>query len=684
MLEKQQAAKTHALAGALAFHCLARLAGGRFASIAALELSLKICAMSNCMQHAPAKIFRLAKVLPLLGIALAAPLANAADSLRIDSLADLSLEQLGEVQVTSVSGRAEPLHNAASSVFVITSEDIRRSAATSLPEALRLAPNLQVARVSSGSYAISARGFNNDIANKLLVLIDGRSVYSTLFSGVFWDANAVMLEDIERIEVISGPAGTLWGANAVNGVINVITRDAAATQGTLVSVARSSGSGRAAVRWGGTLGESGHVRLYGLRNDRDNTRLGNGVERGDADTRHQVGFRADWKEGVSQLTVQGDAYRGGDDPSTNLAPRLRGGNLLSRWSSRFADGSPYKLQAYYDVAQRDETTVLRNNAKNLDLQFTHEPRMPAGQQLLWGLGYRRARDANEATVLVRFDPAERMLSWAHLFAQHQMELSERWKLTLGAKAERNSYTGVELLPSARLAYQHSPQNMSWFAASRAVRAPSRIDRDFYFPGKAPFLIAGGPNFQSETASVIELGHRGQLDPGVSYSVTAFRQYYKGLRAGIPGQLPTTVENQIEGPGQGLEAWAQWQASASWRLSAGYSGLGKHLRFSSGATDAISIPNLGNDPREQWSLRSSLNLTPRTEFDLLVRHVGALPSPLVPAYTAVDARLAWKASPALELSVLAQNLFDRRHVEFSAAGVASQIERRLLFKAVCQF
>ena len=609
--------------------------------------------------------------------------AASADALALQNLADLSLEQLSNIEVTSVSGRAEPLQSAAASIYVITVEDIRRSAATSLPEVLRLAPNLQVAQSSAGAYAISARGFNNEIANKLLVLIDGRSIYSNLLSGVFWDANSVMLEDIERVEVISGPGGTIWGANAVNGVINVITREAAATQGTLVSVVRSADGGREAVRWGGTLGESGHIRLYGLSTERDNTRLASGVERLDDARRHQVGFRADLKGGASQLTLQGDAYRGGDAPYSALAPRLSGGNLLARWNSRFSDGSPYRLQAYYDRAERDETTQIRNQSTNVDLQFTHEPLMPAGHQLIWGAGYREGRDVDTPSTLVRMNPAERKLSWANLFAQHQMKLGQRWQLTLGAKAERNSYTGFEFLPNARLAFQHSARDMSWVAASRAVRAPSRIDRDFFFPGNAPFLIVGGPNFQSETADVLELGHRGQLGPSLSYSVTAFRQYYKGLRAGT-GTLPTTIENQIEGPGQGLEAWAQWQATPAWRLSGGYTTLRKHLRFTSGAAaDATSIPNLGNDPRQQWSLRSSLNLGARSEFDVMVRHVGALPSPAVPRYTAVDARLAMRVSPALELSLLVQNLFDRRHVEFNAAGVASQIERKLYVKAVWQ-
>ncbi|MES2280183.1 MAG: TonB-dependent receptor [Pseudomonadota bacterium] len=613
--------------------------------------------------------------------AMAPATASAQGATSFASLADLSLEQLSNLQVTSVSGRGEPLKTAAASVFVITSEDIRRSAATSLPEVLRLAPNLQVAQSSGGSYAISARGFNNEIANKLLVLIDGRTLYSNLLSSVFWDANAVMLEDVERIEVISGPGGTIWGANAVNGVINVITRDAASTQGTLAAVTRSSKGGREAVRFGGTLGESGHFRIYGLTTDTDSTRLANGAERADDSRRDQAGFRADLQVGSSKLTLQGDMYRAGEYPSTGLKPKLSGGNLLARWSGHFQDGSPYQVQGYYDTASRDETTTLRNTSRNLSVDFTHEPVMPVGQHLLWGGGYRRGEDLNDPSVQVLFNPPNRGLSWTNFFVQHQSQLGDKWQLTAGVKAERNSYTGTELLPSARLAYQHSAESMTWTALSRAVRAPSRIDRDFFFPGKAPFLIVGGPNFQSEIANVMELGHRGQIASSFTYSGTLFRQYYKGLRAGIQGQLPVTVENQIEGSGQGLEAWAQWQATPDWRLSGGYFGLRKDLRFSSGATDVNSIPNLGNDPRYQWTFRSSHNLGARTELDFLVRSVGELPSPVVPRYTSLDARLAFRVSPALELSLLAQNLFDRRHVEFNAAGVASQIERRIFLRAV---
>jgi iron complex outermembrane receptor protein len=598
------------------------------------------------------------------------------------NLADLSLEQLGSIEVTSVSGRAQSLQEAAASVFVITAQDIQRSPYTSLPEVLRLAPNLHVAQSSANHYAISARGFNTTIANKLLVLVDGRTVYSTLFSGVFWDATKVLLEDVERIEVISGPGGTLWGANAVNGVINIITKSAAQTQGVLATVTRSGQGGREVARWGTRLGDTGHLRIYGLATDRGSTRLPGGAGRDDATKHHQAGLRADWAWGRSELTFQGDYYRAGDTPANNLASDLHGGNLLARWSSRFADGSPYRVQAYYDLADRDDTNVFRNRAETVDVQFTHEPAVATGQ-LLWGAGYRRARDVNDRTAFVLFNPAERSLSWGNIFAQHQVKLGDRWQLTTGLKLERNTYTGLELLPNLRLAYAHSPHATTWASASRAVRAPSRIDREFFFPGTAPFIVAGGPNFESETANVFEIGHRAQAGPDLSYNVTAFRQHYKGLRAGIPGQVPTTMQNRVEGPADGLEAWGQWHASSAWRLSAGYAYLRKQLGFTWGPADTASPANLGNDPRHQWMLRSSLNLGSRTELDVTARRVAALPSPEIPAYTAVDARLALQVSPALRVALLVHNLFDKGHREFEVPTAGSVVPRRWFLQAAWQ-
>lgn len=615
---------------------------------------------------------------------MAASAATAGDQLAaLGNLADLSLEQLATIQVTSVSGRPQTLRSAPASIYVITAEDIRRSAATSLPEALRLAPNLQVARLNAGQYAISARGFNNPIANKLLVLIDGRTIYSALFSGVFWDFHDVALEDVERIEVISGPGGTIWGANAVNGIINVVTRPAADTQGPRVAATRSTAGGEQSVRWGGRLG-AGHVRVHGLAIDRGATRLASGAERPDASSKRQAGFRADFDSAGHALTVQGDVFEAGDVPATNLAPRLRGSSLLARWDRRLADGSASRVQASYDMYARDETATFRNKAQTFDLQFTHEPVVARGHEVLWGAGYRTARDGNDPSALTAFVPGQRTLRWWNVFAQDQIAVGERLELTLGAKAERNSYTGMEFLPTARLAYSHSGGATTWAAWSRAVRAPSRLDRDFFFPGQPPYLIAGGPAFQSEVARVVEAGHRGNLGAALSYDLTLFRQSYRGLRGGI-GSAVTTIANRIQGHVDGLEAWARWQLRPSWRVSAGTLQLRKSLWYSSPppANATTGIANLGNDPKSQWKLRSQHDFGPRVALDITARRVGALPSPGVPAYTAVDARLAWTLRPDLELSVLGQNLLDRSHVEFNAPAAASIIRRRLFLRLVWQ-
>ncbi len=615
-----------------------------------------------------------------LAMALAGAAAQAQTVLAAGGLAELSLEELSDLPVTSVSGRPESLRSAPASVFVISEEDIRRSAATSLPEALRLAPNLQVARMSAGQYAISARGFNNAIANKLLVLIDGRTIYSTLFSGVFWDFHDLVLEDVDRIEVISGPGGTLWGANAVNGIINVITKSAAATQGTLVSVTRSSRGGQEAVRWGGRLGEAGHLRLYGLAIDRASSDRAGGGEVQDGASKLQAGFRADLGGVERLLTLQGDIYRGGDDPANNFAPKMRGANLLARWESRLADGSPFRLQGYYDLQERDDVNLFRNRAASWDAQFTHEPLLPKGHQLLWGGGLRSGADRNQDNAVVRFVPQERRLRWANVFAQYQLERGP-WQFTAGAKAERNSYTGVELLPTLRAAYQHANRSTTWAAASRTVRAPARIDRDFHFPGNAPFIIAGGPDFQSEVARVFELGQRGGFGRNLSYSATLFRQSFDGLRGG--SGFPLRLANRFEGNVDGLEAWAQWQPAQAVRFMAGHLHLRKDLRASAPPEDAGGIANLGNDPRNQWKLRAQFDLPHRTELDLLVRRIGSLPAPFVPAYVAADLRLGWQVTPRLDVSLLAQNLFGRRHAEFGDGPTSSVFDRRVFLRAVFQ-
>ncbi len=577
-------------------------------------------------------------------------------------LGDLSLEELGRIPVTSVTGRPQSVQEAAASIFVITAEDIRRSAATSLPEALRLAPNLQVARSNANQYAISARGFNNAIGNKLLVMIDGRTVYSPLFSGVFWDAQQVMLADVERIEVISGAGATLWGANAVNGVINVITRSAQDTQGLLVSAHAGETGNEASVRYGKSF-EGGAWRAYLTQLDRSSTTLSSGKPIDDHQDRQQAGFRSDWRHQADAWTLQGDLYRAGGNEQSTTSAKLSGGNLLARWRHDFDDGSNWQLQGWFDQANRDDAIEFRDHVRTFDLQFNHVPALGKDHQLIWGIGYRRATDATEPTPLVAFIPGTRLLQWTNVFVQEEYRATERLRLTAGAKVETNVYTGPEFLPTLRATYELGTLGSLWGSASRAVRAPARLDRDFYLPAKPPYIIEGGPDFQSEIANVFELGLRGQHVSGFGYSVTLFHDQYRGLRAGRAA--PTTIGNLAHGDVSGIEAWGNADLARDWRVSLGWTGLRESLKASALA-GAGSVANLGNDPRQQWSLRSLWKVTGSVDFDFTVRHVDSLPAPAVPAYTAADLRLAWQCRPDLVLSVLGRDL-GRKHVEFDPAN-----------------
>jgi iron complex outermembrane receptor protein len=608
-----------------------------------------------------------------------------AAGIRVANLADLSLEELSNIEVTSVSGYAERLADAAASIFVITAEDIRRSGYRTLPEALRLAPNLQVARSSVSGYAISARGFNNDngLANKLLVLIDGRTVYSLSLSGVFWDMQDVMLEDVERIEVISGPGATLWGANAVNGVINVITRTAQSTQGALVTLGGGNREKGAAFRFGGKLGSDGHFRVYGKTDDFQNTKIANGNPVPDGWNRGQVGFRTEWGGTSRSFTIQGDAYKGkSEDLPTGRAVEVSGANLLARWNQQLDNGSNIRLQAYYDRTDREDPLLFRDEISVFDIEFKHD--IPLGtHKVLWGAGYRRAHSDMRNSLFFGFVPPVRNLSWTNLFAQDEIKLTRTIDLTVGLKLESNDYTGWEYLPSARLAWKPSSNQLAWGSVSRAVRAPARLDRELRFPPSGSFLpigfiINGGPNFVSEVANVIELGYRAQPTSTLTYSITAFHHIYDKLRSGQPPPF-ANIENKIEGTANGIEAWATYQPTRAWRLSGGFTTLHKHLKLKSGSTDPTGPSALGNDPDQQWMLRSAFNFTDRHEFDVMVRRVGALPLPAVPAYTAVDARFGWRASRDVELSLTLQNIFDREHAEFGAAPARSEYQRGVFLK-----
>ena len=577
-------------------------------------------------------------------------------------LGDLSLEELGQIPVTLVTGRPQSVQQAAASIFVITAEDIRRSAATSLPEALRLAPNLQVARVNANQYAISARGFNNAIGNKLLVMIDGRTVYSPLFSGVFWDAQQVMLEDVERIEVISGAGATLWGANAVNGVINVITRSAQDTPGLLAAGHAGAAGNEASVRYGDRF-DGGAWRVYATQLDRAHTTLSSGKAIDDHQDRQQAGFRGDWRGVADTVTLQGDLYQAGGDGQTTSSADMSGGNVLARWHHDLADGSNWQLQFWFDQSSRDEAVEFHDHARTVDVQFDQVPVFDKDHQLIWGLGYRHAIDETDPTPLVAFVPGARSLQWGNVFVQDEYRASERLRLTGGAKVETNVYTGAEFLPTLRASYDTGSLGALWASASRAVRAPARLDRDFYLPAKPPYIIEGGPSFDSEVANVFELGLRGQQPSGIGYSVTLFHDQYQKLRAGKAA--PTTIDNLAEGGVSGAEAWGNADLTRDWRVSVGWMALHEALRAAPDA-GANSVANLGDDPRQQWSIRSTSRLGHAVDFDLTVRHVASLPAPAVPAYTVADLRLAWRCRQGLDISVLGQDL-GRRHVEFDPSS-----------------
>jgi iron complex outermembrane receptor protein len=612
--------------------------------------------------------------------------------------ADLSIEELANIQVTSVSKKPERLLDAPASVFVITADDIRRSGAPSLPEVLRLAPNLQVAQVNGASYAITARGLNgggNSAPNKLLVLIDGRSVYTPLFSGVFWDVQDLMLEDIERIEVISGPGGTLWGVNAVNGVINITTRAAHETQGSLAVVRGASDGADLAFRQGGRKGEASW-RVYGKAQGRSHTELAGGAAVDDAWHAGQIGFRADWDSGADRFSLNGNANRGafgqprpgviavgGTNPVLGTVD-TRGVNLTGSWQHALEDGGSLSAQVYYDYTRRVVPPTFTESLDIVDLQFQHTLAPIGVHSLAWGANARNSWDRVQGSQYIAFLPERLNQTWLSLFAQDEITLTPTLRATLGARIERNDYTGTEFLPSARLSWSVAPGHAFWAAASRAVRAPSRIDADAYIPGRPPYVLAGSDTVRSEVAKVFELGYRGQPLPRLSYSATLFYNDYEHLRTQelAPSRTEVTFENLMRGHAFGIEMWATFQATNAWRLSGGLTAMRERVHLLPGSNDAAGALRAGFDPSHSFQLRSSYSIDAAREVELGLRRVGGLDIGPVPAYTALDARFGWRLRPGLELSVAARNL-NGSHPEYGGIATRSEVPRTVAVKLVWQ-
>jgi len=655
---------------------------------------------------------RSAKHLPmLLGLLAAATCARAADAddpTAISHLKQLDVADLLNVEVTSVSRHAAPLSQAPSAIQVITAAQIRRSGATTLAEVLRLADNLQVAQRGASGWSITARGFNTDLANKLLVMIDGRTVYTPLYSGVFWDAQDYLLEDIDRIEVISGPGGTLWGANAVNGVINIITKQAADTQGLY---AEGGGGtevhGVAGLRYGGSTSQVNY-RVYGKYLDLDDSALPDGTAAGDAWHRGQAGFRMDSPDAaLGAWTLQGDYYSNHEQSPTGGTSVLGGENLLGRWTPRTsATDSGMSLQVYYDrttlslpVAPLTVAGLvlsppgrLHDELQTVDLDFQHRLQLGGRHALTWGLGFRYTHDLVDNAPALAFVPDDLNQELYSAFVQDEIRLAAQLALTVGSKLEHNGYTGYEFEPSVRLQWQPAAAHTLWGAASRAVRAPSRIDRDLQ-EGAAPYLtiLRGSSDFQSEDVLAYELGYRTQAGSRFTTSLSTFYNVYDHVRSTTITPvtvLPFYFENAVHGHTWGAEWTGTLQVTDSWSLHAGYVLLQERLRVQPGHIDISNARNETADPQQQASLHSSLDLPAHLALDLGLRWVDTLRNSngpalgQVPAYMELDARAAWQASAHLELSLNGQNLLHDQHPEYGfPSPQRTEIERGVYAKLV---
>lgn len=593
-------------------------------------------------------------------LASAGAMANTATN-----LADLSLEQLGDIEVTSVSKREQRLGDAPASVYVITKEAIHRAGVNTLAEALRLAPNLHVARINASQYAISARGFNSATANKLLVLVDGRSVYTPLYSGVFWETQDVPLGDVERIEVVSGPGGTLWGANAVNGVINVITTAASASVGTLAQAAGGNLSQALSLRQGWRYGEGGALRVYAKYNKRRDSERASGIDAGDGFEKLQLGFRSDADAAGGALTLQGDAYKESINQAAAADQRHHGANLLARWSRMLDDGATLNLQGYVDRSWRDIPGSYTESLRILDVDLQYLLPAGEGSQWIFGGGHRQASDDVGNYGRLTFLPPSRSLHWTNAFAQYERSLSAATTATLGTRVEHNSYSGTEWMPSARLAWKPSPGLLLWGAASRAVRTPSRVDVELFAPAQPPYQLAGGPNFRSEIAKTLELGLRGQPSEQLSYSLTLFGSRYTSLRNYRRlSDRSFVLINGATANVYGVEAGGRYLVRRGWTMQAGLTWM--HEGFS-GANIASIAP--GNDPRYQLRLQSSWSLAEGVDLDVTLRRVAALRFTNVPGYNEADARLGWRHSDRLEFALSGRNLLHAQHREFPQGGLA---------------
>lgn len=624
--------------------------------------------------------------------------AAAAETQQSNDFSDLSLRDLLNVEVSSASRRLEPLAKTSAAIYVITQDDIRRMGATSIPEALRVVPGLHVAKIDANKWSISSRGFSGQFSNKLLVLLDGRSVYTPLYSGVYWDAHDVVMEDIDRIEVIRGPGASLWGANAVNGVINVITKKAQETEGLLVSAGGGSDDGYGAVRYGGRSGENLSYRLFARYSNRNSNVLPSGDAAFDAWDQFTGGFRVDWTKDNDALMFLGNAYGGtletGLLSATPVPPfqavnpsenQTQGMSVVSRWNHDFSASSNLVFQAYYDRFKRDDPSFYVETRDTVDLEMQHGIR--AGRHdLLWGANYRLTSDELPASALVTWTPVSRNDQILSLFGQDRISLaSDRLRITIGSKLSHNDYTGFEVQPNLRFAVLRGDHTF-WGAVSRAVRTPARFEHTFEVnsaiipqaQGIAFIFLEGNPAVISEEVTDYELGYRVQPTERFSFDFTGFYNDYDHLSSTEPAGPPTFVpfpfphvelrqamSNLAEGKGYGAELAVNLVLVDPWRVAFSYSYLTLELQNKpGGVSQGVHAPE-GAFPQNQFRIQSYLDLSRAFELDAFLYYVDELPSQQTPSFTKLDFRFAWKATESLELALVGQNLLDDNHLEYGS-------------------
>lgn len=604
-------------------------------------------------------------------------------------LADLSLESLMNISVYSASKSEEPWLRSAAAIFVLTGDEIRRAGVKTMPEALRLVPGVTVARVDAHSWAVTTRGFNGTLVDKLEVLLDGRSLYTPLFSGVYWHKHNILMQNIERIEVIRGPGASLWGANAVNGVINIVTRSAREAEPLYLEAGAGNGERTHAGFSTSYKNDSAALQLYGRQERFADFRYRNGRSADDGFESSRLGFRSDIQLGAgdSSLMLQGEVYRdrvsqfGKSRDETNEVDFI-----LARWSSETTSRDGFELAAYVEESDFSIPGLFLEKRRTIEVEGTTHFSLGDSHELVLGASYRHTCDEIDSPDqnLLGFLPHKRADETYDVFIQDQIELIEnRVRLTAGVKAEKNNYSGIEVQPTLRLAYTPSSGTTLWGAVSKAVRIPTRLDENIliFAPSPAPagtVIIAGSPNFDSEKLVALEFGFRQRYSDDLTLDVALYRNTYDELRGLDFSVFPAEVSNEGEGDSSGVEVSIQWNYSDAWvhRVSYAYQHIDYHAKR--GSTDTSIKTDNRNDPRHQGMLHSSWQATDALGMDMRLRNVSKLPDRKVDGYTELDLSVSWQVDSNLRLTLLGQNLLDKAHPEFSTATSETEVHRAVVF------